>query len=357
MTRLPAAWQRFWFEPEDTSTLALVRIAFGTVVLAWTLTLTHDAYSFFSGSGVLPSSDYDGRVAATWGLLDLVDSRLAVALLLAVLSLASVCLIVGWHTRIAAVVVFVGIVSLERRNPFVFNSGDGLLKVIAFYMMLAPSGASLSLDRWRQARSAFWEFPRRAPWALRLMQVQLSVLYLSTLWTKLSGTTWNEGTAISYAARLEDLARFELPQSIATSELLVNLLTYGTLATEAAIGILVWNRTLRPWVLGLGVLLHVGIDLTMRVGFFSYAIFVLYVAFLSPEAVSARLPAVKAALSRALTWVAAGSQKGRHGQSKPPVAAGPDSCSTSTWPPSQDSRGVKGALRDQRRNTERRSLQ
>ena len=56
----------------------------------------------------------------------------------------------GQWTRLAAVVVFVGIVSLERRNPFVFNSGDGLLKVIAFYMMLAPSGASLSLDRWRR---------------------------------------------------------------------------------------------------------------------------------------------------------------------------------------------------------------
>jgi hypothetical protein len=32
----------------------------------------------------------------------------------------------------------------------VFNSGDGLLRVIAFYMMLAPSGASLSLDRRRR---------------------------------------------------------------------------------------------------------------------------------------------------------------------------------------------------------------
>jgi hypothetical protein len=283
------AWQRFWFEPEETSTLALVRIAFGAVVLAWTLTLTNDAYDFFSGSGVLPSPDWEGEAGAAWGLLDVFEGRLAVALLLGALLLASVCLIVGQYTRLAAVVVFLGLLSLERRNPFVFNSGDGLLRVIAFYMMLAPSGASLSLDRWRREPGSFWEFPRRAPWALRLMQVQLSVLYLSSVWAKLPGETWNDGTALSYALRLEDLARFELPLSITDSELIVNVLTYGTLAIEAAIGILVWNRTLRPWVLALGVGLHVGIDLTVRVGFFSYALFVLYIAFLPPDAVSARL--------------------------------------------------------------------
>jgi len=300
MRRLADAWQQFWFEPEQTSTLALVRIAFGIVVLGWTLTLTHDAYGFFSGSGILPSPDYDGKGGGSWGLLDLVEGRVAVAVLLSVLALACLCLVVGQFTRLAAVIVFVGLVSLERRNPFVFNSGDGLLRVIAFYLMLAPSGTSLSLDRWRRARKAFWEFPRRAPWALRLMQLQLSILYLAGLWAKLAGPTWNDGTAVSYAVRLEDLARFDLPQALATSELAVNLLTYGTLAVEAALGILVWNRRLRPWVLGLGIALHLGIDLTVRVGFFSYAVFVLYLAFLPPDVVSARLLALRHGLAHRL---------------------------------------------------------
>jgi hypothetical protein len=297
MSGVRSAWLRFWFEPEETSTLALVRIAFGIVMLAWTLTLMHDAYPFFTGSGVLPDSDYAGEGVATWGLLDLVDSRLAVALLLGALTLGCVCLIAGQFSRVAAVVVFLGVLSFERRNPFVFNSGDGLLKVMAFYMMLAPCGESLSLDRWRRARSRFWEFPARAPWALRLMQVQLSVLYLSTVWTKLSGTTWNDGTAVSFALRLEDLQRFGPPSLIASSELITNLVTYGTLAAEVAIGVLVWKRKLRPWVLALGVGLHLGIDLALRVGFFSYGLFVLYLAFLPPELVSAKLLTLRERLS------------------------------------------------------------
>jgi Vitamin K-dependent gamma-carboxylase len=293
MRGLGAAWQRFWFEPEETSTLAIVRIAFGLVALAWTLTITPDGEDFFSDSGLLAGTTYEGEPAAAWGLLDLFDSSFAVSLLLALLLLACACLIVGQYTRLAALAVLVGILSLERRNPFVFNSGDGLLKVIAFYMVLAPSGASFSLDRWRRARERFWEFPKRAPWPLRLMQVQLSILYLSSVWAKLPGNTWNDGTAVSYALRLEDLQRFEPPSLVLTSELVSNLLSYATLAIEASLGVLIWNRTLRPYVLALGVALHLGIDLSLRVGFFTYAAFVLYLAFIPPRKASAWLLVLK----------------------------------------------------------------
>jgi hypothetical protein len=297
MRDFASAWQRFWFQPEETSTLALVRVAFGLVVLAWTLSLGHDGRAFFSASGILPDSEFPGRAGAAWGVLDLFDRQAAVTVVLVVLALASICLVVGQWTRVAALVVFVGVLSLERRNPFVFNAGDGLLRITALFMVLAPAGASLSFDRWRTKRCAFWEFPSRAPWALRLMQIQLTVVYLSGLWAKLRTPEWNDGTAISYASRLDDLTRFALPGWIATSELLVNLLTYGTLAVEAAIGILVWNRRLRPVVLAFGLALHVGIDLTIRVGFFSYAVFVLYLAFIPSEWASARLSLFRDALA------------------------------------------------------------
>ena len=44
-----------------------------------------------------------------------------------------------------------------------------------------------------------------------------------------------------------------------------------------AFAILVWNE-LRPWVLLLGVMLHLGIEYAVRVGFFSFAALVAYVA-------------------------------------------------------------------------------
>jgi hypothetical protein len=288
---MTGAWHRFWFRPEPTSTLALVRIAFGLVVLAWTLALLPDFFAWFGADGILPRQP--GGVRGAWGPLGPAASDGVLVASLIVLLLSSACLVVGYRTRAAAVLVFLGLLAFQRRDPWVFDSGDGLLRVIALYLALAPAGASLSLDRARHARDRFWEFPARAPWALRLMQVQLSVLYIATAWTKMRGTTWNDGTAVSYALRVGDLERFPVPHFVTDSVLIANFMTYGTLAIEVALGVLVWNRRARPWVLGLGVALHLGIDYSMRVGFFTAAILVLYIAFVPPETASRIVLAVR----------------------------------------------------------------
>jgi hypothetical protein len=275
-----ARWERFWFRPEPTSTLALIRIVFGLLVFAWTLSLAGDLAAFFGKSGVVPKQPAAGGV---WGVLGVSSSDFVVQLLFAVLLLSSLALALGYHTRLAAVLVFIGVMSFERRNPYVFNTGDWLLRLMAFYLVLAPSGAALSLDRWRTNRSRFWEFPLRAPWVIRLMQIQLSVVYFAALWDKLQGTTWNNGTAVSYAMRITDVHRFPDFGFLIHSAFLSNVMTFGTLAVEFSVAVFVWNRRLRPWVLLAGALLHLGIEYSIRVGFFSLAMLTLYIAFLDPD--------------------------------------------------------------------------
>ena len=201
LSAVNGAWERFWFAPASTSTLGVVRIFFGLLMTAWTLSLLPSLLDMFGEDGILPEqSGGDG----IWTLLDLEGSDAAVIALWAALLLASVSLTLGFHSRLAALLVFAGLISFERRNPFVFNGGDLLLRTTAFYLMLAPSGPALSLDRLRRARDKFWEFPLRAPWALRLIDIQLSIVYVSTVWDKVQGQTWNNGTAVSYALRIED---------------------------------------------------------------------------------------------------------------------------------------------------------
>lgn len=308
LARALAGWERFWFEPQQTSTLALFRIAFGLVVTAWTLTLGPDLFAFHGPDAILPIELRTDDVG--WGLLAFSDSRSVVVGLWAATLLASIALTLGWHSRLAAIMVFVGIISFERDNWLVLNSGDGLLRVLAFYLMLAPSGAALSLDRRRTAPGRFWEFPARAPWALRLVQIQLSVLYLATVWHKMQGEQWRDGTAVSYALRMEDITRFGAPAFVTDSVLLTEWLTFGTIALELSLGVLVWNRALRPWVLGLGVSLHLGIDLSLLIGFFSFTILTAYLAF---------VPAATA--SRAI--LAARDRFGRRPASAPPAQPPP----------------------------------
>jgi hypothetical protein len=289
--RIGAGWTRFWFEPQGTSTLALFRIAFGLVATFWTLSLAPNLFAFYGPDGIMPAYPRDGLGA--WGVLAISNSQPFVVLVFAATLLASLALTVGLRTRVAAVVVYLGILAFDRRNPLVGNSGDALIGNLALFCALAPSGVALSLDRLRAAPGRFWEFPARAPWALRLIQIQLSVVYLSAVWQKVQGELWRNGTAVSFALRITDIHRLATPEFLTHSVVMSEFLTFGTLALEAALGILIWNRAARPWIVTMGILMHIGIDLSLLVGFFSFAMIVCYITFIPADTARRRVIATR----------------------------------------------------------------
>ena len=294
-----AGWNRFWFEPVSTAPLAVFRIAFGLIMVFWSLSLLPELTPFFTKGGILPKQPhYAGDAKSAWGLLGIFPNKTAVVLLWALLLVASVCLVLGLFSQLAAAVVFVAVLSFERRTPFVFNSGDVLVRVLAFYLIFAPSSAALSVGRALRNRKDFLDLPTRPAWPMRLLQIQFSIVYLVAVWTKVRGITWNNGTAVSYAMRISDLERFPVPAFITHSLLITNLLTYGTLAIELSLAILVWNRTLRPWVLLAGLSLHIGIDYAVRVGFFGLAIVSMYLLWVPPERIEGVLLALRRLFSR-----------------------------------------------------------
>lgn len=291
MSEIAARWERFWFAPEPTSTLALVRIAAGLVAFAWGLSLWPDLFDLYAADGVLPSQPGGG--AGSWGPLGILGGDTALVCFYAALLLGSMALALGLFTRLAALVVFLALLAFARRNPFVLNDGDALLRLLVLYLTLAPAGASLSLDRLRRAPESFWQFPARAPWALRLIQLQLCAVYLSTLVQRLRGDYWTDGTAVAYVLRLEELQRLPVSAVARDSLALAHVATFGTLAIELALALLVWNHRMRPWVLGLGVGLHLSIEYSLRVGFFSFAVLACYLAFVQPHTARAWILAVR----------------------------------------------------------------
>ncbi|MGV9802933.1 HTTM domain-containing protein [Mycobacterium sp. NPDC003449] len=276
------AWNGFWFTPRPGYTLGLLRIAFGVVALIWALTLLPELFRVFGSDGVLPdyvTGDYQ------WSLFGWFPGDTALLIGWVALVVAALAMIAGWHSRIAALAVFILMYSFHRRADALINAGDSILVVTSLVLALSRCGAALSLDQ-RRRTGTFWSAQTLAPWAIRLLQVQLTLIYLVSVQAKLANKPWVEGSAASYAWRTDGRwAWLEAPAWLWDSPILVNMVSWGTLLIELGIAILVWNRRCRPWVLLAGVAMHLSMMLTMNVGYFSIAMFVLYLAFVPAETV------------------------------------------------------------------------
>jgi hypothetical protein len=298
------ALQRFFFEPHSVRPMALVRAAWGALVVVWAFSLLPDVDPFLTEGALRYERDHPPGM---WNPLDWVGwsgAPLAACVLLAMSAAATA---VGWRTRSSSVVAVICMLALQRTNPSVFNSGDLLLRQVGIAVALSPAGLVWSLDALRRTGRWLPEVePLRAPWAMRLLQLQLCLGYFLSAWAKAQGDTWHDGTALALALRIEDLQRFAVPEWLFGQTVLLALAAWATLAFEAGFGFAVWNQSLRPWVLGSGVAFHLGIDVTLDVGFFSYAVFCCYLTWIQAER---------------LTWTRAGVA-GRATPAAPPRLGG-----------------------------------
>lgn len=283
--RPPSPWDRFFFEPQSAAPMVLVRGGWGAVMAVWALTMLPDVDPFLTDGALR----YDRSLpAGSWNPLDHIDwvhAPLAACLLLLLASLATM---VGFRTRLSSVVAVLCLIALQRTNTTIFNSGDLLLRQVGIAVALAPAGVMWSLDARRARRAGRPLDTMRAPFAMRLLQLELALGYALSAWAKLRGDTWHEGTALAFALRIEDLERFAAPEWLFEQGVLLNLVTWGALLFEASFIFLVWQRRWRLWVLGAGVAFHLGIDVFLDIGYFSIAIWLAYLAFL-PAALADRV--------------------------------------------------------------------
>lgn len=299
--RSAAAWDRFWFAPRSVAPLAFLRVVLGVVIALWGLSLLPDARAFLGPEGVLPEVP---EVRARVGLLQFWRTDLAATVVVAGLIPAGLAVAIGWRTRAATIIAYLLLLSVARRDPWMLNSGDALLRHATLFLAFTPAGSVLSVDRWRRDRTRFWEVPHAAPWGLRFLQIQITTVYLFSVFEKLRGDKWTGGTALADAWRITDLARVGVPLPIYDSMVLTNVLTLSTLVIELALAVLLWNRRARVYVVIAGVLLHLGIEVTMAVGFFSTVAVTLYLSFTAEDTAERWLAAIRARLARSRAgWV------------------------------------------------------
>ena len=287
MRQLRNEWNEFFFKPKSSITLGLFRMVFGFWTLGYGVLLFPERWTWFSNRGVLTASEaaaYNGGVGTYVHQNDLLilpgADHWLTPFFIAYL-LAALCLTIGLWSRLSAALVWIGICALHARNAPIHNSGDTVMVVMAAYLILSPCGAACSVDRLiRVFRGQEDDAPPFVqPWAQRLMQLQITVLYFCAAMSKATGGQWQDGTAVYYPMHLPESVRF--PVLGLDNIYVINLATWGTVAIEMALGTIVWVPRLRLYVLAGGVCLHMGIEYGMNIPFFSALMITSYINFLS----------------------------------------------------------------------------
>ena len=310
-----AGWNQFWFSQTQPNTLALIRILAGTMLLYTHAVWSLDLMAFLGPDGWLPNElarDLHGENVA-WSYLWYFESPAVLWTLHVVALTIFVMLTVGFYTRITSVLAWLITLAYCHRLTGAFFGLDQVNAMLAMYVMLGPSGAVYSVDRWLSKRRAgqgnridHTEVASCVSTnvAIRLIQLHMCVIYMFGGISKMRGELWWDGSAVWYAVANLEYQSLDMTWLV-RSPFLIALLSHVTVLWELFFCALVWPKRTRPIVLCVAVGMHGGIGLFLGMWTFGLAMLIANLAFISPVATRGLLTGVSGWLT-AMTGGGAG---------------------------------------------------
>ncbi len=116
---------------------------------------------------------------------------------------------------------------------------------------------------------------------LLVIMVEVCLIYSTAGWFKIQGTRWQDGTAVYYPMNLDYFTPWpELSTLLASSGVMIFLVTYGTVATQVAFPFTLFNRRVKNVLLAMMIIEHISIALLLGLPFFSLAMIAADAVFL-----------------------------------------------------------------------------
>lgn len=286
-SRVSKEWNHFWFALASPSPICVFRIFVGVLALINTLLYVPDFFVWFGSDGAAPldvieatAPRYPFLPLYKWWMPD--DAVFATLLFFRVMS--AFFFMVGFHTRLNLFVYWLLALAFFQRNPIVWHQVDIVLRVWTLLLLFAPCGEMYSVDSFLRSRNAEeGSAPRMfAPWVQRLIQVQLTLIYMEAFWGKVAGPLWRNGTAVYYATHFADGMRRPMPHMF--DHLWIYMaLTYFTLFIEFSLFFFIWFKPLRYPVLLGGLFFHAGLHYFLHLDMLEYVVVIAYVCYLEPD--------------------------------------------------------------------------
>ena len=291
---LGRAWSWFWFQTSVTTPLELARIGVGAAILLHYGSATPYLFDLWGEGGWVPRELVLENKSDPWmqSIFYYFTAPGQWVAFHALFLLCAAALMVGWRTSWVKWIVLVGQVSYDYRTPILFYGVDKILACLLIVMCVAPIGRAISLDRVRAVRTAKLEKldatvpPYSSPWAgacIRLMQIQMAVVFFYSAIGKLRGDDWWDGDAFWVVFTIGEHYSRAVLDVLASHYWLANLATYATVIIEIAFPFLIWQRWTRPYLLAAAIFLHVQFGVLMGLFYFSFVMVMGHMSFVRPE--------------------------------------------------------------------------
>ncbi len=292
------AWSEFFFRPSDPKLVGLLRIGFGLLLLWNFCVLGQDLRSFLGSEGWIgPEAGRQfltEHAPGSWSFWFFVPDALLPAAWFGCV-VVSALFTVGLFGRVTAMLAWVILVSTTRRMPVALYGFDYTLATFLLYLaVFGASTQALSLDAYlkrlkslRRSSNAGGDDAIPQPsvgstLTLRLIQLQLVLIYGSSGYWKLLAPEWQNGTAMEMLILTPEFRRFDLTWLLPYTGVL-RMSTYAGLLVEISYPVTIWSRRTR-WATILTVIgMHITIDLVLGLTEFGLTMIVANLAFVPPD--------------------------------------------------------------------------
>ncbi len=254
----------------DLRALAAFRIGLAIVVIIDLTMGALDLRAFFTDAGIMPTNlllaNYPGENMRALHSISWAYWRQVT--LFAINYLLAFCLLIWRKSRVMHILVWAFFCSLNARNPIINSWADAVMRVLLFWAMFLPTHVWRSVDRNNKPKPADPTFFSRATvWLV----VQVASIYVRNYVVKTDVQRKSDYTA-TYTALSIDMLRTSLWTRLYQFPDLLRVITRIRVHLEGR-GILLFliprkQHRRRTSACLAFILIHIGMSLTMKIGYF-----------------------------------------------------------------------------------------
>ncbi len=278
-----STWDSFWFKPLDLLPLAYMRIVLCGTLLYMAVTRFYALWFYTDDSWIPRSRALEimpefARPVFLWTFWP--DSLNFYANLVLVILL--LLLLLGIGGRYLMWIAWIINAGFLQRNYAVNFGADIIGALFLFYMSFTQSCERLSVLNLFKENKKHKVSDTISSMMIRMMQVQISVIYAYTGFEKLKGGSWWDGTALWTVLANPQMTTFDF-SFMRHFPWVIPVAGYITILFEIYFPAMVaWKKT-RYFCLILGIMFHFGIGITMGLMPFTTVMLSTYFLFVEPK--------------------------------------------------------------------------